>query len=204
MFDNCPCASYFVFNNFDTSNVTNMASMFEGCFQKTPKTESNYMAPSVSTPLIDLRSFDTSNVTNMDEMFAKCIYLQQIYVNESLWKTDKVTQKLNDMFLGCKSIVGELGTKYDDQYRGVAYAHVDKGSADPGYLSTGVKYAKAVLTTDETGKQVFTFYYDAKTHTDDPNVVYIEVSKLGTMKQPAVFDMPYRTYAQTYDYDPPS
>ena len=47
-------------NNFNTSNVTNMGSMFRDCSSLTS---------------LDLSNFNTSNVTNMEYMFSECYKL---------------------------------------------------------------------------------------------------------------------------------
>ena len=56
MFYDCRNIKNIDLTNFDTSNVTNMQSMFEGC----------------GITNIDLSNFDTSNVTNMHSMFSGC------------------------------------------------------------------------------------------------------------------------------------
>jgi len=53
-------------SSFDTSNVTNMSYMFEGCTGLTN---------------LDLSSFDTSKVTNMGSMFYNMTNLKTIYVS---------------------------------------------------------------------------------------------------------------------------
>ena len=50
-------------NNFDTSNVTDMSSMFYGC---------------KSLAAIDLSNLNTQNVTNMSRMFSGCESLKTI------------------------------------------------------------------------------------------------------------------------------
>ena len=57
MFNNLISLNSIDLGNFDTSNVTNMLSMFSLC---------------QSLISIDLSNFDTSNVTNMSEMFRYC------------------------------------------------------------------------------------------------------------------------------------
>jgi hypothetical protein len=39
------------------------------------------------------------------------------------------------MFQGCTSLVGGQGTTYDPAHVDVAYAHIDGGPSDPGYLT---------------------------------------------------------------------
>lgn len=75
------------FTNLDTSNVTNMESMFNGCNMLTS---------------LDLSSFDTSNVTSMTSMFYKCTDL--VSLNVSSFNTSNVT-KMYYMFRDCSSII---------------------------------------------------------------------------------------------------
>lgn len=103
---------------FNTSNVTNMASMFHGCTE---------------LPSLDLRSFYTSNVTEMKMMFYECPNLTTIAVSSG-WSTANVSSS-DYMFEGCTSLVGGSGTTYDSSHTNASYAHVDGGSSNPGYLS---------------------------------------------------------------------
>lgn len=52
----CPNLKSVSFNNFDTSNITDMSRMFQYC-------------PSLIS--VDVSNFDTSNVINMASMFAR-------------------------------------------------------------------------------------------------------------------------------------
>ena len=74
------------FNNFNTSNVTDMSGMFFS----SSKIES-----------LDLRNFDTSNVTNMTRMFYYCEGLTS--VDLSSFKTSKV-EDISSIFAECVSL----------------------------------------------------------------------------------------------------
>ena len=102
----------------NTSNVTNMASMFDGCYSLTT---------------LDLSSFNTTSVTEMKMMFFGCTSLTTIYVRSG-WSTANVTSS-DYMFEGCDRIVGGRGTQWDPEHVDVAYAHVDGGANNPGYLT---------------------------------------------------------------------
>ena len=74
------------------------------------------------------------------------------------------------MFHGCTKLVGGAGTLFDENNVDAAYAHIDGGAANPGYLSlkpTVEAYAEYVQdagTTDKTDSGLsgtLTFYYDA-------------------------------------------
>ena len=106
---------------FSTENVTTMANMFLGCSSLTT---------------LDLSTFNTANVkSNMDYMFSSCSALTTIYVSD-LWTTENVTSG-NEMFNACQSLVGGQGTTFSTSHRGLDYAHIDGGTANPGYFTNG-------------------------------------------------------------------
>lgn len=66
MFSNCVSLTDFSFlKNWDTSNVTDMSNMFNGCTSMTN---------------IDISNWDMDNVETVDAMFARCINLEEIKV----------------------------------------------------------------------------------------------------------------------------
>ena len=73
-------------NGFNTSNVTNMTSMFYGCKRLTS---------------IDVSNFNTSNVTNMTGMFCDCSALTSL--DASNFNTSNVTDMFA-LFAGCNSL----------------------------------------------------------------------------------------------------
>ncbi|WEV72233.1 BspA family leucine-rich repeat surface protein [Bifidobacterium sp. ESL0790] len=76
--------------NFNTGNVTNMASMF-----------GMYNGDTGSFTKLDLNSWNTSNVTNMDNMFAGNPDLSEVDLGN--WNTEKVTD-IGYMFGNCASL----------------------------------------------------------------------------------------------------
>ena len=144
MFSGCSSLTSLDVSHFDTSNVIDMRYMFSGCS---------------ALPSLDLSHFDTSNVTIMDSMFAGCSNLSAIYAGDG-WSTAAVTEG-NDMFTGCNNLVGGAGTVFDGNYTNHTYAHIDGGTANPGYFTDknapAVAEAYAVLSDNNT---VLTFYYD--------------------------------------------
>jgi surface protein len=99
--------------------VTNMLGMFYGCNNLTS---------------LDLSSFDTQDVTSMGYMFQNCTALKTVYVGNA-WSTAKVTASTN-MFRNCTSLVGGRGTTYNaSNPQDKTYAHIDGGTANPGYFS---------------------------------------------------------------------
>ena len=79
-------------SNFDTSNVTNMSSMFGSC-------------PNLIT-IEGLSNFDTSNVTDMSNMFRTCNSLMSLDL--SSFNTSKVTN-MSGMFYICPSLTSIEG-----------------------------------------------------------------------------------------------
>ena len=73
-------------SHFDTSKVTTLANMFNGC---------------ESLASLDVSHFDTSKVTDMSNMFQRCESLAT--VNVSNWNTNNVTNMQN-MFCGCNAL----------------------------------------------------------------------------------------------------
>ena len=138
MFYRCNRLTTLNLNHFDTSNVTNMCMMFYGCA---------WLA------MLDLSYFDTRNVTNMAAMFGGCSNLTTINCGDN-WNTDHLESSLN-MFMECTSLVGGKGTHYDVSHLDAAYAHVDGGSDNPGYLTDNWTYAHFLDGT-------LTFYCDKK------------------------------------------
>ena len=173
MFNGCSSLTNLDLNSFNTSAVTEMNFMFEGCSSLTElqvgfSTENvNNMADMFlgcsSLTTLDLSTFNTAKVTSsMDYMFSSCSALTTIYVS-SLWNTSSVTSG-NEMFNNCQSLVGGAGTTFSTSNRGLAYAHIDEGTSNPGYLTDIADYGKvdepyAVLSNENT---VLTFYYDKK------------------------------------------
>ena len=99
-------------NNFDTSNVTTMQSMFSNCSSLTTLDVSNFDTSNVtnmymiftncnSLTELDVSKWDTGNVTNMNSMFSGCSSLTTLDVSD--WNTSKVTN-MNGMFYNCSSL----------------------------------------------------------------------------------------------------
>jgi len=127
--------------HFNTSKVVNMNGIFSNC---------------AAITALDLSSFDTSSVTDMSAMFSGCTGLRTISVGSG-WTTAKVTNS-SMMFQDCTSLVGGAGTTYDASHTDVAYAHIDGGTSNPGYLTgNGTSVAEPYAVLDGT---TLYFYYD--------------------------------------------
>ncbi len=151
----------------NTSEVTNMGHMFNGCsklrildvshFNTAKVTDMRNMFRDCSALFsLDLSSFNTSKVTNMYGMFNGCSNLRTIYVDNG-WSTAAVTNSTY-MFANCTSLVGGQGTTYDYSHTDKTYAHIDGGTSNPGYftdINTTMPYA-CYTPSNKT----LTFYYD--------------------------------------------
>ena len=144
MFYRCEGLTSLDLSNFNTENVTNMSAMFGECyhlkyldlstFDTGQVTDMSEMFDiSYSLQFLDLSSFNTANVTKMTKMFSRCVGIKEIYVGTG-WNTDKVNNS-DLMFDGCCYLCGEEGTEYDADHVDKAYAHLDGGTSNPGYLS---------------------------------------------------------------------
>ena len=72
--------------NLNTEKVTNMGSMFSGCYVLNP---------------LDVSNFNTQNVEDMSEMFVSCMKLKSL--NVSNFDTQKV-KNMSSMFYNCNSL----------------------------------------------------------------------------------------------------
>ncbi|MBR6188889.1 MAG: BspA family leucine-rich repeat surface protein [Prevotella sp.] len=158
LFHQCPLSSIDV-SNFDTKNVTNMLLMFADCTQ---------------LKTLDLKNFNTAKVSDMGYMFCSCYALTTIYAG-NLWSTANLRNGYR-MFTDDYRLVGSMGTVYDPAHTNQAYAHIDGGRCNPGYLygditpaDLGPKEAYAALDGG-----VLTFYYDNFKDCTDGKIYPIE------------------------------
>ena len=86
MFDGCTSLTSLDLSSFDTSNVTNMNRFFESA---------------TSLTSLDLSNFDTSNVKGMYRLFYGCSSLTSL--DMSNWDTSNVTEN-GQMFYECRSL----------------------------------------------------------------------------------------------------
>ena len=146
--------------NLNTSQVTDMGNMFNGCSNLTTLDLSGFDTQKVNwmnsmfcncskLTTLDLSSFNTAKVKDMHDMFYYCKSLTTIYVSGSL-TTDCVTSS-EAMFSGCSSLVGaiEYNSGISDKI-GANYA--------TGYFTCAIKtaadlssFAEYVNTTGNGG-----------------------------------------------------
>ncbi len=145
MFGNCNVLTSLDLSHFNTSNVTSMWGMLSFCYELTS---------------LDLSSFNTFKVSAMESMFSNSNNLKTIYVGNG-WSTAAVTHSSN-MFNNCTSLLGGMGTTYDENHVDAAYAHIDGGPDNPGYFTFGDEplssfEAYACFTPSDS---TLTFYFD--------------------------------------------
>ncbi len=147
MFCKCSGLTSLDLSNFNTEKVTKMSAMFSECSALTSINLSSFNTSAIadiyglfnmfygcsSLTTLDLSSFNTSTVPNMIQMFFNCGNLETIYVGDK-WTTENVTSS-DDMFTYCYNLKGGQGTTYDVGYIDAAYAHIDEGATNPGYLT---------------------------------------------------------------------
>ena len=145
MFADCSSLTSLNLSYFNPVKAKNMGSMFQGCSSLTDIDMSNFdntedleridhmFQGCSSLKTLDLSSIYTGNVTDMFCTFYGCNSLETIYVG-SQWSTANVTNSAL-MFNGCSSLVGGMGTTYDTNHVDAAYAHIDGGTSNPGYLT---------------------------------------------------------------------
>lgn len=111
-------------SNIDTSNITDMRSMFEYCEYVTELDLSSFDTSKVTSmqylfykdarlQKVDLSSFDTSNVSTMFRIFRDCWGLQEIKFGAN-WITPNVTEDFSN-----------IGGTWTNQETGVSYSGVN-------------------------------------------------------------------------------
>ena len=146
MFQDCSGLTSLDVTGFKTDNVTDMSWMFFGCSGLTS---------------LDVTGFKTDNVTGMVGIFSGCSSLKTIYAGNG-WSTANV-QYGGGTFIGCTSLVGGTGTRYDESHTDHTYARIDGGASNPGYFtekSTTDQEDVDEITIKEIGKTTWCSEYD--------------------------------------------
>ena len=118
-------------SGWNTANVTSMNEMFRRC---------------TSLTSLDVSGWNTGEVTDMGCMFYGCSGLTTIYAGAA-WSTAGVEWS-EDMFWGCTSLEGGMGTTYDANCTDAEYAHIDGGLDNPGYFTAKVNYLRGDVNGD--------------------------------------------------------
>ena len=172
MFGYCSCLTSLDVSGFNTDNVVSLYALFYNCSSLTTLDLSGFNTSKVeymnqmfygcsSLTTLDLSGFNTSKVEYMNQMFLGCSALKTIFAS-SKWSTAAVTNG-GYIFNGCTKLVGGKGTVYNENHVDYTYAHVDEGTANPGYFTDKNAPAGpepyAVLSE---GNTKLTFYYDTQ------------------------------------------
>ena len=137
--------------NLNTSEVTNMQSMFYDCVSLKTIDVSNFNTEKVTTmncmfrinksdggcTSLDIRNFKTAGVTDMEGMFAENHNLTTILVGDD-WSVQGVVNNINisgktqysrNMFVNCYNLIGNDGTQYQNGAENVNHtkAHAGEG-----------------------------------------------------------------------------
>ncbi|MBR3288904.1 MAG: BspA family leucine-rich repeat surface protein [Lachnospiraceae bacterium] len=154
----------------DTSNVTSMRQMFM----------------SAGVKELDLTNFETSNVTDMYGMFSSCENLETIRVSDKFVVGQVPNNFGKFMFANCDKLEGEKGTKISDLSSpfGVAYAHIDEGSSNPGLFS-GASTPPTPPTPAKTVANISVKSFNATT--------------VATSDDFSSFSLPYMSNSESFD-----
>ena len=144
MFDGCSSLTSLDVSGFNTASVKEMSRMFNSCSSLTTLDVTNFNTANVTSMFymfkfcsglttLDLSNFNTANVTAMFEMFASCSELKTIFAGYE-WATNSETDG-GLMFYDCPNLVGGAGTVYSADHTDHTYAHIDGGTANPGYFT---------------------------------------------------------------------
>ena len=112
----------FDFGEMDASNLESVGSVFFG---------------NTKLRAVNMRGMDWSNVTSMSYMFGNCTGLQVIYATEEFQISTTFTEMFGNWSGGytAENLVGEKGSKCAPRLVGTQYAHIDGGTANPGYFT---------------------------------------------------------------------
>ena len=157
MFGNCRMMTSLDLSHFNTSNVTDVSSMFSNCFALTSLDLSSFNTDNVTNmecmffsckglKSVDLSSFTNARVTRTSNMFEECTALTTIYASNN-WSLPANNYSFA-MFIECTSLVGGMGTTYDENHTDAAYARIDGGPSNPGYFTEKVDYLRGDVNGD--------------------------------------------------------
>ena len=137
--------------NLNTEKVTNMGSMFSGCYVLNP---------------LDVSNFNTQNVEDMSEMFVSCMNLKSL--NVSNFDTQKV-KNMSSMFYNCNSLTSLDLSEFDTQNVTNMSRMFWKSSAlttiyvSDKFVTTKVSSGSEMLKDCTLLKGAITEYSDSKT-----------------------------------------
>ena len=221
MFYGCNKLATINLNNFNTSNVVGMDYMFCGCSSLTDIDISGFDTRNVTLMYemfgsckqltsLELGNFNTSTVIDMWGMFDNCTNLKTIFVGDK-WNVESVRIRLDRQgpFFGCSNLVGGQGTTYNetlDFAKDFAYAHIDGGTDNSGYLTKSGEdpYVPGEPYAVFDGDHTLTLYYGENKPDGDnvfpvvPQFSYINPhQEKGGSITTVVFDQSFKNYHPT-------
>ena len=173
--------------NLNTEKVTNMGSMFSGCFALTS---------------LDLSNFNTERVKNMSSMFSDCSTLQTIFASDKF-----VTNQVFDgdgMFQGCENLKGFIDYISNPDKTDKTYANYTTGyftklvgkNGEKKIGATGETLATENLVLDDGKDFVAYDQFAAKNASYSRDIP--EGSKWGTLCLPFAIDQSKETGCKFY------
>ena len=157
MFRGCSALTSIDVSNFITDNVRRMPGMFFDCSGLTSLDLSSFNTDNVTTmdcmfaystglTSVDLSSFTNARVSRTSNMFEGCSALTTIYASSS-WYLPSNNYSWA-MFMDCTSLVGGMGTTYDEDHSDGSYAHIDGGPSNPGYFTEKANFERGDVNGD--------------------------------------------------------
>ena len=199
--------------NLHTENVTNMGSMFSGCYVLNPLDVSNFNTQNVENMSymfscceglnsLDLSKFNTERVEYMSSMFSGCSTLQTIFASDK-FVTDQVFGG-SDMFSGCTNLKGFIDYISDSGKDGNEYANYKTGyftklvgkNGEKKIGATGETLATENLVLDDGKDFVAYDLFAAKNASYSRDIP--EGSKWGTLCLPFAIDQSQETECKFY------
>ncbi len=165
--------------NLNTSEVTNMSTMFWGCNELTSLDVSHFNTAKVTDmsgmfagchrlKTLDVSNFDTSNVTNFENMFSYCISLTNLVVTH--FNTGKATN-MSYMFYQCSDLTNLDVSRFDTRnVTNMAYMFnccFDLTSIDVSHFDTGnVTNMSAIFAGCKSLKSLDVTHFDTNKTTN--------------------------------------
>ena len=182
-FSNCKSLRKIIgIENWDTSNVTGMLSMFNGAsladydvldlskWDTSKVTSMRFMFTSCSVKALKLR-FDTSNVTNMGHMFYKCDRLEELDLGSddsefNYFSTPKVTSMLH-MFSNSPKLkkldISNFDTSSVTDIRNMFEGDISLSELKINKDKFNIIKGKTITEKDSNGKETTYSYYHQMT-----------------------------------------
>ena len=174
MFEGCQSLTELDLSTFNTANVTNMNCMFQSC---------------TNLETLNIALFNIGKMEDMRYMFSGCSKLKTIYCNSN-WNGSEAQSGY--MFSGCSALEGGQGTKFNSSVIDKTYARTDAPANDkPGYF-TVVESVAVTIGATEWATLVAPYALDFSDV--DGLTAYIVTGHTGsTVETTEVYDVPANT-----------